>query len=278
LLFNTNYTAGGRLDSPHYPTYRVPFVVGLKDVSETFTTKVLEYTVPFRGELFAISFDCSSYQNDDNWTLKVNGETICERIFVKRAPEGINLMAFIEVIPGDKITVEFQNTGAAKVIWASLHFLKEGDLTPNPPSVTPPPNGLSPIKVNVPVIRLYIYDWGNIDGDILNVYLNGALIKKEMYLYADVAGEGENGVNYLEIPLQLGDNEIVFEGVSPGNWSNNGSNNLTARFRVKDVNGNVIYDSSQLPDLTMEEGTNLDSNRRYLDPKPRVSWVVNRTI
>lgn len=278
-MFDTTYTSGGRLDAPHYPTFSVPFVVGMHDTALPASTLVLEYMVPFLGELYSISIDCSKYHNDDKWTLKVDGVNICEDIYVKRAPEGVNLMAFIPVYPGTKIRLEFLNSGLEKDVWCSLHFLKEGDLSKPYQQISQKLSGLSPIKVSEPVIRLYIYDWGNIDGDILNIYLNGALIRKDMYLYGDVAGNGEFGKNYIEVPLQLGDNEIIFEGVTPGDYPpNNGwNNNLTAKFRVKKTDGSVIYDSEELPDLTMEETpSNLDANRRYIN-KPRVSWIVNRT-
>lgn len=270
-MFETEYTAGGRLDPPHYPTYSVPFVVGLKETASASAYTTLEYTVPFIGELYAISIDASAYQNNDNWSLKVDDELICDQIYVKRAPEGINMMAFIPVIPGTKISIKFINSGSEKVVWCSLHFLRNGDLSKNLAPL--PPGGMSPIKVNVPIIRLYLIDDGQEDGDALSIYLNGAKIKDNMVLKNDVPRPGVNGVNYIEVPLAPGDNEFIFEGECTGKPGSA----LTAKFRVTDVNGNVLYDIPELPSLTMPEGP-VDSNQHYLPPKPRVRWVVNRTV
>lgn len=272
-MFETNYTAGGRLDAPHYPTFTVPFVVGMKKEVLASATATLEYVVPFVGELYAISFDASMYQNDDNWDLKVDGELICDKIFVKRAPEGVNLMAFIPVVPGTKVTVDFRNIGGDKVVWATLHFLKEGDLSkPLPPQ---PPGGLSPIKVDKSVIRISLIDDGDEDGDRLSVFLNGACVKYDHLLKHDQAGGGTNGVHYIEMPLAPGDNEIVFQGESAGAVGSA----LTSKFRISDTQGNVLYQVSELPSLTMA-GTGTDGiagSNRYLDPKPTVRWIINRT-
>ncbi len=267
--FETNYTAGGRLDSPHYPTFTVPFVIGLKETALASSKATLEYVVPFVGELYAISFDTSVYQNDDNWDMKVDGEVICDKIYVKRAPEGVNLMAFIPVTIGTKVTVDFRNIGGEKEVWCTLHFLKSGDLTQ--PLPTQPPGGLSPIKVDKSVIRLSMIDTGAEDGDTLNIYLNGALIKEKLFLRNDVAGGGANGVNYVEIPLALGDNELVFEGVSPGS-----SDILTASFRVSDNKWNVMYNVDQLPSIAMNRQP-IDSNNQYTT-RPTVRWIINRTV
>lgn len=264
-MFQTNYTAGGRLDTPHYPTYQAPYVVGMQEFAPAKSVVTLEYEVPFRGELFAISIDCTEYYNDDNWTMKVNGEVICEQIYVKRAPEGVSLMAFIEVAPGDKITIDFTSLEVDKHVWASLHFLKEGNFSK--------PEGTSKIRVNVPAIRLYIWDYSAIDGDILNVFVNSALIRENMELVGDAPFPGVNGVNYIEIPLQPGDNEIIFEGVSAGT-----SGPLSARFRVLDTEGKTLYKSDELPSLSISRTNVKEPSGEYNNPRPRVSWIVNRTM
>lgn len=268
-MFETSYTAGGRLDAPHYPTYRVPYIVGLHEVVANASTKTLEYEVPFNGELYAVSIDASLYENDDCWSMTVAGDKICDNIYVKRAPEGVNLMAFIPVVAGNKIKIDFTNVGGEKTVWASLHFLKDGDLTKKP-------GGLSPITVNKSVVRIYLIDDGDEDGDILSVFLNGALVKSKHLLRHDAPGGGVNGTNYIEVPLQLGDNEFVFQGESPGAVNSY----LTAKFRVTDSEGNVLYNTDQLPNLRMtnEGTTGVKGDNWYLDPKPKVSWIVNRTV
>jgi hypothetical protein len=263
-MFETTYTAGGRLDAPHYPTFQVPYVIGMQAVAMPASTKVLEYVVPFEGELFSISIDCNIYQNDDNWTMKVDGEIICDKIFVKRAPEGVNLMAFIPVYPGTRITIEFSNIGAEKAVWCSLQFLKEGNLSQPP--------GSSGIKIAAPVMRLYIYDTSAEDGDVLNIFVNGAKIRQDFKIFNDAPGDGVNGVNYVEIPLQKGDNEIMFEGVSAGT-----AGALSGAFRVKDTSGNVLYETNELPSLEIARTNVTEPEGNYLDPKPQVSWIVNRT-
>lgn len=262
-MFETGYTAGGRLDAPHYPTYQAPFVAGMQKSAPAQSVTVIEYPVSFRGELYAVSIDCSAYYNDDNWTMKVNGTVVCEQIFMKRAPEGINLMAFIEVAPGDKITVEFSSLEVDKQVWVSFHFLKEGGFAKPP--------GTSNIKVNVPVIRLYIFDYSSPDNDILNVYVNGAKIKENMVLKVDAPYPGVNGEAYIEIPLQPGDNEIKFEGVCAGYGAG-----LSAAFRVMDPSGVLIYDTDKLPKLHMYRENVTEPDGMFLNPKPTVTWIVNR--
>lgn len=273
-MFQTSYVAGGRLDAPHYPTYQVPFQVGVKENAVNFGSCTLEYTVPFVGELYAVSIDCSTYTNDDRWSLFVNGEILCEDIYVKRAPEGINLMAFVEVAPGDKVKIVFTNTGPDKVIWASFQFLKLGDMS-KPWGEGQDGNGggggFDGIDVPKPVIRLYVFDSQTADGDMLNIYLNGALIRKNVVLVNDAPFPGENGINYIEVPLQFGPNMITFEGVYCGE-----AGDLTASFRVRDSDGNLLFDTGDLPSLVMERDK-ASSNGYFPSGSYKVNWPINRT-
>ena len=265
-MFNTQYTAGGRLDAPHYPTFTVPFMTGMKETAPEIGGLVtLEYEVPFDGELYSISIDASRYINDDNWDLYVDDVLLCDKIYVKRAPEGVNLMSFVPVSIGSKVRVDFRSMKELKDIWCTLHFLKEGEF--NTPGQVPD----TVIKVTVPVIRVYIMDTGAEDGDKFNLYLNGAKIIDGFTILNDAGGTGVSGVNYIEIPLNPGNNTIEFEGVSPGEVGY-----LTAAFRVTDQQGTIIYDTPDLPNIEMAD-ENVDGNRNYIAPLPRVAWVVNRT-
>lgn len=277
-MFEANYTVGGRLDAPHYPTFTVPYMTGVIKHMNPISSGQIEYVVPFIGELFAVSLDTSTYQNDDNWDLTVDGTLLADKIYMKRAPEGVNLMSHVQVVPGSRIVIDFRNAGAEKDVWVTFHFLKEGDLS-KPLPVLPPPSGgsgLSPIKVAVHAIRLYVFDTSAVDGDTLSIYLNGAKVKENLAIQMDQAGVGQNGVNYIEIPLRPGDNEIEFEAVSAGT-----SKSLSGAFRVTDTNGNVIYNKDQLPSLgilrTAGNGV-IEPGGEYIDPKPRVRWVINRTV
>lgn len=266
-MFNVSYVAGGRLDAPHYPTFRAPYMKGIYKVVKGGEITTIEYEVPFTGELYAISIDCSLYENDDRWDLLVDDEVVCKDIYVKRAPEGVNLMAFIPVYPGTKISIKFTTIGVDKVVWSTLHFLKDGDFTK--------PGGLSPITVDKPVIRIHLIDDGNEDGDILSLYVNGALIKEKHFLVHDQP-IGVNGTHYVEVPLQRGDNNILFVGESPGAVGSY----LTAKFRITDNKGNELFAIEDLPSLRMRNDgvTGIKGDNWYTDPKPEVSWVVNRTV
>lgn len=280
-MFETTHVAGGRLDAPHYPTFQIPFIVGEHTLSLAGQLVEMTYVVPFYGELYAISIDCEKYQNDDNWDMYVNGVLICERIYVKRAPEGVNLMAFIPVAPGQIITVKYRNMGAEKDIWCSLHFLKEGMIplpTPIPPAVPPslPPGGnnqLPPVSVKEAAIRLYMIDAEAEDGDIVDVYLNGAILKKGWLIKHEAAGAGTLGVHYIELPLQVGENLIIFEGQSAGS-----TGELSGKFKIKNTGGAGLYEMDQLPSLYMDRVNLNEPGGMYNDPKPQVHWSITRTV
>lgn len=277
-MYENTHVLGGRLDPPHYPTFQIPFIVGNHVLAPSGLMSEMTYVVPFTGELFAISIDSESYQNDDNWDLFVEGEIICERVYVKRAPEGVNFMAFIPVFPGQVITVKFRNEGQEKSIWCSLHFLKLGMIEPPPtPPVLPPidppvdpPGTLPPITVQAAAIRLYLWDTQVIDGDLVNIYLNGALINEKFYLHGPEPMPGKPGRNYIEVPLQMGQNLFVFEGVSAGH-----SGYLSGKMTVGDVTGNVIFDSTSLPSLEMDRVDVIEPSGDYIN-LPQVHWMVTR--
>lgn len=170
------------------------------------------------------------------------------------------MMSFIPVTYGTKIEFLFDNEGKYdKYVWISLQFLR--DKLPDYPMIV----------VNQQKIRLYAYDNGKEDGDILNIYHNGKMVAENYFLYNKQSGVGIEGKNYIELSLVNGKNEIVFEGVKAG-WP---GSVLSGSFYVTDVNGNVLFTESQLPSLNIPR-TNIadDSDGTYADPKPKRSWII----
>ncbi|MFC5587547.1 Low copy number virion structural protein [Sporosarcina soli] len=121
--FNVNYTAGGRLDAPFYPSKPNPFIKGfILEVGETTTQK--EYTLEQDAEFLGIAFAMSEYYTHDNITVKVNEKNILETVYTKDLPEGIFFTTLIPLKAGDSITFIFNNISQnPKDVWYNYQFL-----------------------------------------------------------------------------------------------------------------------------------------------------------
>lgn len=120
---------------------------------------------------------------------------------------------------------------------------------------------ISPIQVSVPTIRLKVWDWSAEDGDIINIYCNNKVIKLNYLLL--------NNPTFVDINLLLGNNTVVFEGVSAGKLQS-----LSGRLQVLDTNNNILFDVGSIPDLNFSR-TNVNKNGFY-KKKPSKSWTVAR--
>jgi hypothetical protein len=124
-MFNVNYQAGGRFDTPYYPTKTKPFIKGRRvPIDSAEITDI--YSVPYEMELLTISLGASRYNDTDHWSLKVDGELIFDSVYTKDVPEGFYFMVVREVKPGSQIEFKFNNdSGAYKTIWLNYQFLKD---------------------------------------------------------------------------------------------------------------------------------------------------------
>lgn len=125
MSFGAVYTAGGRLDSPFWPTKRMPYIKGdILKVSSAVVQK--EFDVEYPLEFFGVAVGASKYNTEDSWTVAVNGVPVIDTIYTKDLPEGMFFTAFIPLDEGDKITFIFNNaSGVSKDVWFNYQFLKD---------------------------------------------------------------------------------------------------------------------------------------------------------
>ena len=76
-------------------------------------------------------------------------------------------------------------------------------------------------------VNILYRDFGEVDGDLIRVYLNGIVIYEQIFLDFDFKG--------IEISLQKGFNKIDFEALNQGTSGPN-----TAEFRVYDDNKKLV--------------------------------------
>lgn len=125
--FDVTYTAGGRFDPPFYPTKQKPYVKGFTlPVPDGGGVHTMTFAVPFDVELISIACGCAKYHVQDCWDVRVNGEMVCESIYTKDLPEGMYLMAILQLKAGDKIEFFFHaDSGAGKEVWVNYQMLKD---------------------------------------------------------------------------------------------------------------------------------------------------------
>lgn len=123
--FNVNYTAGGRLDAPFYPSKPIPYIKG-QIMNVSGANAQMEYEVPFDVEFLGVAVGASRYDTLDNWTVTVNGVPIVETIYTKDLPEGMFFTVLIPLNAGDKISFLFINaSGQPKDVWFNYQFLRD---------------------------------------------------------------------------------------------------------------------------------------------------------
>lgn len=148
------------------------------------------------------------------------------------------------------IQTMISETGFFQVLDLSANYGLEMDI----------PSDLSPIQVNVDTIRLKLWDWDVEDGDLVNIYCNDNLVVKNYKI--------KNNATYVDIPLMIGNNIIVFEGVRTPKGI------LTGRLQVLDTQNHILFDVGSLPDLTFPR-TNVNKDG-YYTKRPSKTWVVAR--
>lgn len=121
--FNVNYTAGGRLDAPFYPSKPTPYIKGfIMEVGASSMQR--EYTLDQDAEFLGVAFAMSTYDTHDNVTVKVNGSEVIDTVFTKDLPEGIFFTTLIPLAKGDRITFIFNNySGIPKDVWYNYQML-----------------------------------------------------------------------------------------------------------------------------------------------------------
>lgn len=123
--FNVNYTAGGRLDAPFYPSKPIPYIKGfILEVGDTSTQK--EYILDRDAEFLGAAFAMSEYDTHDNVTIKVNGRNVIETVYTKDLPEGIFFTTLMPLVTGDSVVFIFNNaSGNPKDVWYNFQFLTD---------------------------------------------------------------------------------------------------------------------------------------------------------
>ena len=86
---------------------------------------------------------------------------------------------------------------------------------------------LGSFKLDSKFVNILYRDFGEVDGDLIRVYLNGIVIYEQIFLDFDFKG--------IEISLQKGFNKIDFEALNQGTSGPN-----TAEFRVYDDNKKLV--------------------------------------
>lgn len=165
--------------------------------------------------------------------------------------EKISAQAYRYHIKGIQTT--FSDAGFVQVLQLSSNYGYKTSLH----------SDLSPIQVSVDKIRLVLWDFSVEDGDILNAYINGKPIVKNF--------EIKNEHKYFDIPLEMGNNTLIFEGVSAGTLAT-----LSAAMEVRDVNNNLLFPKDKLPDLEMARSNLANKKTGVYKIKPIVTWVIAR--
>jgi hypothetical protein len=131
-IFNVNYMAGGRLDSPYMPTKPEPYIKGIHleipgEVGNVQQSLILD----FDAELLSIAVGASKYEILDNWDIIIEGDKICDTVFAKNVPQGMFLITAKEVLTGVPVTFVFHNdSGSVKSVWVDFQFLRERPFHP----------------------------------------------------------------------------------------------------------------------------------------------------
>lgn len=86
---------------------------------------------------------------------------------------------------------------------------------------------LGDFKSKAKSIKVVYRDFGAVDGDMIRIYINGKIIRSEIYLISDFQG--------FDLDLKSGFNKIDFEALNQGSSGPN-----TAEFRVYDDRGILI--------------------------------------
>lgn len=123
--FELSHIVGGRYDYPFFPIKRNPYVKGI--ILYAVGSGVFTENVQFNEdvELVSVSVACSNYDIEDFWDMYVNGKPVCENIYTKDLPEGMNFMAVIPLKSRQGIRFEFNNvSGKKKHVWANFHVLR----------------------------------------------------------------------------------------------------------------------------------------------------------
>ena len=84
---------------------------------------------------------------------------------------------------------------------------------------------------NANAVGIFCRDYANVDGDLVDVYLNDELFISNVYLTGNF--------QQLHIPLKIGFNKIEIKAVNQGLYGPN-----TAHFQVIDENNNVLINET----------------------------------
>ncbi|CAM4353840.1 hypothetical protein BAMA_15720 [Bacillus manliponensis] len=123
--FSVNYMAGGRFDTPYFPTKTKPYVkgrrIGIYDAMHIDKT-----TLSFDTEIIAFSVAASNYSDSDHWSLFINDELIADEVYIKDVPEGFNFSVIKPIPAGAILRFEYHNRSAEqKTVWLNYQLLKD---------------------------------------------------------------------------------------------------------------------------------------------------------
>lgn len=114
------------LPSHLFPSKKKPFVKG-KIVNIPALQGDYEdyYTVDVDCEMLAISIAASDYTSPDCWDLYVDGQLVCETVYMKEVAEDFRFDVVIPLSRGSEIRFVYHNaTDTDKIIWYNLKFAK----------------------------------------------------------------------------------------------------------------------------------------------------------
>lgn len=120
------YVPGGRFDPPFMPTKTKPYIKGIRVEVPNGVPIVEDFFSPATDvELVAVAIAANRYDDRDHWNLFVNGEQICDEVYMKELPEGIFLTVILPIKAGQTIKFEFVNRSmSAKVVWLNYQTLR----------------------------------------------------------------------------------------------------------------------------------------------------------
>jgi len=125
--FSVNYLAGGRLNSPWFPTKTEPYIEGLIlpiNNSVLETPKIL--TLDFDTEMLSMSIAAERYEIFDYWKLFINNKIVMKNIYMKKIPEGVFLMVAKSIPANTPILLVFYNQSqVANHVWVNYQFLRD---------------------------------------------------------------------------------------------------------------------------------------------------------
>ncbi|MEI4651774.1 Low copy number virion structural protein [Bacillus cereus] len=125
MSFAVNYMAGGRFDTPYFPTKTKAYIEGRR-IGIDHAVSIDEFSLGIETEFISFSIAATQYDDYDYWNLFINDEQIFKNIYVKDVPEGFNFSVVMPVPANAIFKFEYHNDSKKqKVVKLNYQLLKD---------------------------------------------------------------------------------------------------------------------------------------------------------